>query len=90
MRSRPIETDIARLAESKDLWLERMWTPTVHLDGRLAVVWTRYDFHLNGKMSHNGSDCFTLLKTDQGWKIASAAYSIEPGSRTENPAGPPH
>lgn len=89
VRSRPVETDIARWAESKDLLLERMWTPTVHLDGRIAVVWTRYDFHLNGKMSHNGTDCFTLIKTDQGWKIVGAAYSVEPSDKTENPAGPP-
>ena len=89
VRARPVETDIARLAESKDMWLERMWTPTVHLDGRIAVVWTRYDFHLNGKMSHNGIDCFTLIKTDQGWKVVCGAYSVEPGTQTENPAGPP-
>jgi hypothetical protein len=90
VRSRPVETDIARLAESKDTWLERMWTPTVRIEGRIAVVWTRYDFHLNGKMSHNGTDCFTLIKTDEGWKIVCGAYSVEPGAKTENPAGPPH
>ena len=59
-------------------------------DGRIAVVWTRYDFHRDGKMSHNGTDCFTLLKTDAGWKIVCLAYSVEPATQTENPAGPPH
>ena len=90
VRSRPVETDIARLAESKDHWLERMWTPTVHIEGRIAVVWTRYDFHLNEKLSHNGTDCFTLIKTDGGWKIVCGAYSVEPGTKTEHPAGAPH
>lgn len=89
LRQRPIETDAAHFAESKDAYLERMWSPTVHIDGRIAVVWARYDFHLNGKFSHNGTDCFTLLKTDPGWKIVGAAYSVEPGTKTENPAGPP-
>ena len=89
VKSRPVEADAARIAASKDAWLERMWSPTVHLDGRIAVVWTRYDFHLNGKMSHNGLDCFTLIKTDQGWKIVCGAYTVEPGTKTENPAGPP-
>ncbi len=89
VKSRPVEADIARLAESKDRWLERMWTPTVHVEGRIAVVWTRYDFHNNGKLSHNGTDCFTLMKTDVGWKIVSLAYSVEPGTQTENPVGPP-
>lgn len=90
VRSRPVEADIASFAESKDIWLERMWAPTVHIEGRIAVVWTRYDFHRSGKFSHNGTDCFTLLKTDAGWKIVCAAYSVEPGGKTENPAGPPH
>ncbi|MBI5770523.1 MAG: nuclear transport factor 2 family protein [Verrucomicrobia bacterium] len=89
IRQRSIETDAEQLTASPDSWLERMWSPTVHLDGRIAVVWTRYDFHRNGRMSHNGTDCFTLLKTDAGWKIASAAYTVEPSAQTQNPAGPP-
>ena len=40
--------------------------------------------------AHFMSGHFTLLKTDRGWKIVSAAYSVEPGPQTENPAGPPH
>jgi Putative lumazine-binding len=90
LKSRPVEVDVARRSESKDRWLERMWTPTVHVEGRIAVVWTRYDFHNNGILSHNGTDCFTLMKTDAGWKIVSLAYSVEPGTQTENPAGPPN
>lgn len=89
LRQRSIEADIAQLATAKEVWLERMWSPTVQLNGRIAVVWTRYDFHRDGKLSHNGTDCFTLLKTDTGWKIVCAAYSVEPATRTENPAGPP-
>ena len=89
LRQRPVETDAAHFAESNDAYLERMWSPTVQINGRIAVVWTHYDFHLNGKFSHNGTDCFTLLKTDQGWKMVCAAYSVEPGTKTENPAGEP-
>lgn len=89
LRQRPVETDAAQITDAKESWLERMWQPTVHIEGRLAVVWTRYDFHRDGKFSHNGTDCFTLMKTDQGWKIVCGAYSVEPGAKTENPAGPP-
>lgn len=90
LRQRNVEADAAHFAESTDTYLERMWTPTVLVTGRIAVLWTRYDFHLNGKFSHNGTDCFTLLKTDAGWKISNCAYSVEPGGATENPAGTPH
>lgn len=89
LRQRAVEADIAQLAAAKEVWLERMWSPTVHLQGRIAMVWTRYDFHRDGKLSHNGTDCFTLLRTDAGWKIVCAAYSVEPGAQTEHPAGPP-
>ncbi len=89
VRQRTLEADVAQIAESKEALLERMWAPTVHVAGRIAVVWTRYDFHRNGKISHNGTDCFTLFKTDQGWKIVNCAYSVEPSEHTENPAGPP-
>ena len=81
LRQRPIETDIADLAALKETWLERMWTPTVQINGRIAVIWTRYDFHRGGKFAHNGTDCFTLLRTDQGWKIVCGAYSVEQTSR---------
>ena len=84
-----VDADAARLKDGKEALLERMWSPTVHINGRIAVVWTRYDFHVNGKFTHSGTDCFTLLKTDQGWKIASCVYSVEPGAHTEHPAGPP-
>ncbi len=90
LRQRTVEADASHFGESKDAYLERMWAPTVHVTGRIAVVRTRYDFHLNGKFSHNGTDCFVLLKTDAGWKISSCSYSVEPGGATENPAGAPH
>lgn len=89
LNQRAVETDATAIASMKESWLERMWQPTVHLEGRIAVVWTRYDFHRDGKFSHNGTDCFTLLQTDQGWKIVCGAYSVEPGTKTEHPAGPP-
>lgn len=89
LRQRPVETAIAELATLKETWLERMWTPTVQLNGRIAVVWTRYDFYRGGKFSHNGTDCFTLLKTDEGWKIVCGAYSVEPAAHTHHPSGAP-
>jgi ketosteroid isomerase-like protein len=89
LRQRSIEADAAQIAESKERWLERMWSPTVLIEGRMAVLWTRYDFHRDGKMSHNGTDTFTLMKGDAGWKIVNAAYTVEPSDTTQHPAGPP-
>jgi hypothetical protein len=50
----------------------------VQIHQQLAMVWAPYDLWVNKKYSHCGVDVFTLLKTKQGWKIASLAYTIEP------------
>jgi len=84
-----IEQLTSDLMKSPAGWLERMWNPTVHLEDRIAVVWGRYDFHVGDKFTHNGTDCYTLLKTDTGWKIVGLVFTVEPGPKTENPAGPP-
>ena len=90
VRQQTIETFAEQAKGSPIQYLERMWEPTVHIDGRIAVVWTRYDFHRGDKFSHNGTDCYVRLKTDHDWKIVSLVFSVEPSAKTENPAGPPH
>jgi hypothetical protein len=69
--------------------LERLWHPTVLVAGRLAVVWAPYDFHVNGRFTHNGTDVFTLMKCDSDWRIINLAYTVEPAPPTRHPAGPP-
>ena len=70
-------------------FLERMWNPTVLIHGRMAVVWTEYDFHLDGAFSHCGVDAFSLYKTADGWKIAGTTYTVEPTGCEASPLGPP-
>ncbi len=84
-----LETFAARVASAPAAFNERYWSPQVLIDGRLAMVWTRYDFHRGDQFTHNGRDLFVLMKTDKGWKIVSLAFTTEPGGVSENPAGPP-
>ena len=51
--------------------------PLVLIDGDVAVVWGRYRFHVDGELSHLGRDAFQLVRTDQGWKLAGGAYTVE-------------
>lgn len=88
VRRRMIEADVDSLKANKNQLLERMWNPTVLIEGRIAVVWTPYDIHRNGKFAHNGIDVFTLMKLTEGWKIVSIAYTIEPEPPSRHPAGP--
>lgn len=50
--------------------------PTVLLEGDVAVVWAPYVFEIDGERSHTGTDAFTLLRTDEGWKVTGGAYTV--------------
>lgn len=43
----------------------------------LAMAWVPYEFRVNGNFSHCGVDAFTLMKTNEQWKIVSIAYTVE-------------
>jgi hypothetical protein len=49
----------------------------VQVHGNVAQVWAPYNLWVNGTFSHCGIDVFTLLKTSQGWRIATLTYTIE-------------
>jgi len=52
--------------------------PHVLVEGDVAMVWGEYAFEVGGARRHTGMDVFTLVRTDEGWKIAGGAYSVEP------------
>jgi ketosteroid isomerase-like protein len=80
---------LARLGKPGEKWLERMWQPTVLVHGRVATLWTAYDFHVDGTFSHCGVDAITLVRTDDGWRIASFVYTVEPTGCAPSPLGAP-
>ncbi len=53
----------------KDSADERIQFETIKIDGPLAIVWTPYNFYLNGKFSHCGVNSFQLVRFDGIWKI---------------------
>ncbi|MCP4895856.1 MAG: nuclear transport factor 2 family protein [bacterium] len=77
------------LAEGKKNYFERMWDPEVRIHGRLATVWTPYDFHRGKKFSHCGVDAFTLIKTGGVWQIVSCVYTVDMTGCEESPLGSP-
>ena len=81
----PLEEFIARIGRSGPALHERMWRPRVLIDGPLAVVWTSYDFHIDGEFSHCGIDAFTLARTASGWLITGGSYTVQ---RTGCPDAP--
>lgn len=57
------------------VWKEILKGYKGQIDGNLAHIWVPYEFRINGELSHCGANSFTLVKTDQGWKIADIVDS---------------
>lgn len=79
----------ARLSTIKEPILERMWQPKVLVQDRIGHVWADYDFWRSGKFSHCGIDSISLLKTQDGWKIAGISYTMQTSDCAPSPLGPP-
>ena len=73
------------MRKRKDVVLERIRDVKILVHNRLAIAWTPYDFFLNGEFHHCGVNDFSLIRTDDGWKIAGVTYSIEVESCADNP-----
>ena len=52
---------------------ERIHDPLVRIDHDLAVVWAPFEFLVDGKVDHCGTDLFNLVHTGGNWMIASVA-----------------
>jgi hypothetical protein len=56
---------------SADTYEERIRDPLVRVDGDIAVIWAPFQFLLNGKIDHCGTDVATLVLSDGRWLISS-------------------
>jgi hypothetical protein len=52
---------------------ERIHDPLARIDNDLAVVWAPFEFLVDGKVDHCGTDLFNLVRTNGRWLIASVA-----------------
>lgn len=77
------ETFSKNFSEKKNEIKEDMYAPKVELFGDLALVWGRYVFFIDNKISHCGANAFHLARTDAGWKIVNASTTIEPAGCTD-------
>lgn len=61
------------------VYLEKLLSFEIKIDGNLASVWTPYEFYLNGKFSHCGANSFQLFNNNGTWQII---YLIDMRRRT--------
>ena len=69
--------------EKKSEIKEDMYAVEAKVYGDLALVFGRYVFFVDNKVSHCGVNAFHLVRTDSGWKIANASSTIEPQGCTD-------
>ena len=48
---------------------EKILSYDFRTDGPLSVVWTPYEFYVNGKKSHHGTNAFTMVLHNNAWKV---------------------
>lgn len=69
--------------------LERIWNPSVRIDGDVAQVWAPYDFYRSGAFSHCGTDAFHLARSEGVWRVTTITYSVQTTGCAESPLGTP-
>jgi hypothetical protein len=82
-----------KLETSNDERIQRLWDPTILVRGTIAMVWTPYDIHRRGQFLHCGVAAFSLVRTNEGWRIASILFTTErerckPSPPVGSPAAP--
>jgi len=76
--STTVDDFASQIASIKGDLLERFTSrPSISIRGRMAQVWGEYEFLRDGKFNHCGVDSVSLLKTAEGWKIATIVYTSE-------------
>ena len=55
--------------KSEHVYLEKLLSYTIKIDGNLASVWTPYEFYFNGNFSHCGANSFQLFNNNGKWEI---------------------
>jgi hypothetical protein len=52
---------------------EKLLSWNIQIDGKLAHVWTPYEFYINGNVVHTGVNSFQLYWKNGSWKIIYCA-----------------
>lgn len=64
------------MSQSPEPFVERIWDPQVHVDGRMASLWTAYDVHIGIRFSHCGRAAFQFVLREGTWRLLAEAYSV--------------
>lgn len=55
--------------------VERLIEPHVHVAGDIAMIWSRYEFEIDGRFTHCGIDHFDLVRQDGRWRVLNLTWT---------------
>lgn len=55
---------------------EELMDPEIKVERNIAIIWSDYEFKVNGKHTHFGVELFSFIKINNKWKINSSTYTI--------------
>lgn len=88
--SATVDALATRITTAEAPLVERMWDPTVLVNGELATVWTPYDFYVGTEFSHCGIDVATVLNDGGTRRIVALSWTrLQPPACELHPDGPP-
>jgi hypothetical protein len=71
--------------------VERLIGPHVHVEGDIAMIWSRYEMELDGRFLHCGVDHFDLIRQGGRWRVLNLTWTQQtegcPGRRVAQPSG---
>ncbi|MFN4021109.1 MAG: hypothetical protein ACK4IC_11405 [Erythrobacter sp.] len=73
----PVADHLARWAKGTRKTDEVMRYDAVLVTGDMAQLWGPYRFIAEGKTSHCGINALSLIKTENGWKVANTSFTME-------------
>lgn len=69
---------VKRLKNPASIVEEKLLSYEIKVHRQIAMAWVPYTLSVSGQFSHCGVDLFTFIKTDQGWKINTCSFTVEP------------
>ncbi|WP_174297857.1 DUF4440 domain-containing protein [Sphingomonas bacterium] len=65
----------ARFRPGPERYEERLTDPAVDVEGAVASVWSPYQFRIDGRLDHCGTDHFDLVREGGGWRVLNVTWT---------------
>ncbi|WP_066794461.1 nuclear transport factor 2 family protein [Sphingomonas soli] len=68
--------EYSRTIRPEDVFVEKITTPAIEVDGDIAMVWAPYTVSVAGKVTNCGINHFDLVRENGTWKVLNTTYTM--------------